>query len=179
MKKFTKFLLLIPLTLGRLKAQPSRHLPLGAAEFCNVGEGTREDGKKSFASDVATTSRYLFYEMSAVTNDNVTLALGTNMPLGVSDDLADAAALDIPISVKLLGAFRGTSRAISDGSVTNNTLICVSKAGNGYAICPAGGAGTFWVVGRALVGTDNDSGGPVVAGDTFEFIPVFPVQKTY
>ena len=148
-------------------------------QFCNVGEGTHEHGRKSYLGDAATTVRYLLYEQGVTTNDYCKLAAGANQPLGPSDDLVDANALDIPITVKLLGAFAGTSRAVSDGTVTNSTLICVSKDGTGRATCPAGGAGTYWVVGRAVIPSDDDAGGPVVANDDFEFIPCFPFQKTY
>ncbi len=151
----------------------------GGIQFCNVGEGTHEHGRKSYLGDAATTVRYLLYEQGVTTNDYCKLAAGANQPLGPSDDLVDANALDIPITVKLLGAFMGTSRAVSDGTVTNGTLICVSKDGTGRATCPAGGAGICWVVGRAVIPSDDDAGGPVVANDDFEFIPCFPFQKTY
>jgi hypothetical protein len=162
--------------LERLRLKPLGRPTL--PQFCNVGEGTHEHGKISMVSDTATTLRYLFYEASATANE-CTPALGTNEPLGPSDDLADTNALDIPITIKLLDAFVGTARAVSDGTVTNNTRICVAKDSTSRATCPAGGAGTFWVVGKAIVPTDNDAGGPVTAGDVFEFIPCFPIQKTY
>jgi hypothetical protein len=153
--------------------------PLGAVQFCNTGEGTHGDGIKSYLPDAATTLRYLFYEQGVTTKDYCKLALGVNEPLGHSDDLADANALDLAIAIKLLGCVKGTQRAVSDGTVTNNTRICVATDGTGRATCPAGGAGTFWIVGKAIVPTDNDAGGPVAAGDTFEFVPCFPVSKAY
>jgi len=159
---------------GRARQQ-STELP----QFCNVGEGTHEHGRKSYLPDAATTLRYLFYEQGVTSNDYCKLAAGTNEPLGPSDDLADTNALDVPITVKLLGGFAGTTRAVSDGTVTNNTRICVSKDGTGRATCPAPSAGTYWVVGKAIVPTDDDGGGTVAAGDNFEFVPCFPVQKTY
>ncbi len=151
----------------------------GGTQFCNVGTGTHEKGHKSYIADAATAARYLFYEQGVTSNDYCKLALGVNEPFGPSDDLADANALDIPIAIKLLGAFHGTTRAISDGSVTNNTRIAVSKDGTGRAICPAGGAGNYWVVGKAIVPSDNDAGGPVAANDDFEFVPCFPVKVAY
>ena len=168
---------LMPLVWHKSGSRGAR--PSEGIQFCNVGEGTHEHGKKSYLPVAATTVRYLFYEQGATTNDYCQLAQGTNEPLGPSDDLADTNALDIPITVKLLGAFAGTSRAVSDGTVTNNTRVCVSKDGTGRATCPAPSAGTYWVVGKAVVPTDDDSGGPVTAGDSFEFIPCFPFQKTY
>ena len=171
---------LAPLLIERMfHAMGFTRAPLGGVQFCNVGEGTHELGIKSYLGDAATTSRYLFYEQGVTSNDYVKVAAGTNEPLGHSDDLVDASAPDIAISVKLLGCVKGTQRAISDGTVTNNTRICVIKDGTGRATCPAGGAGTFWIVGKAIVPTDNDAGGPVAAGDTFEFVPCFPVSKAY
>lgn len=175
---------LLPLLIGKIFGETPKTaggtpaLP-GGVQFANAGEGTHEHGKKSYLPVAATTVRYLFYEQGATTNDYCQLAQGTNEPLGPSDDLADTNALDVPIPVKLLGAFTGTTRAVSDGTVTNNTRICVSKDGTGRATCPLSGAGAYWVVGKAIVPTDDDGGGTVVAGDNFEFIPCFPVQKTY
>jgi hypothetical protein len=180
--KWRMLMLLLGVWLGnlllrlRLRPLPESRSPL--PQFCNVGSGSHEHGKISMVSDTATTLRYLFYEQSGTSNE-CTPALGTNEPLGLSDDLADTNALDVPIAIKLLGGCVGTTRAISDGSVTNNTRICVAKDGTSRAICPAAAAGTFWVVGKAIVPSDNDAGGPVVAGDDFEFIPCFPFQKTY
>ncbi len=153
--------------------------PTSNIQFCNVGEGTHEHGRKSYLPVAATTVRYLFYEQGATTNDYCQLAQGVNEPLGPSDDLADANALDVAISLKLLGAFVGTTRAVSDGTVTNGARICVAADGTGRATVPQAGAGNRWLVGKAVVPGDDDAGGPVAAGDTFEFIPCFPVQKTY
>lgn len=148
--------------------------PRGGVLFANIAEGTHEHGVKSYIPDAGATSRYLFYEIGS-TADNCRIAAGVNEPLGVSEDQADANNLDLPIAIKLLNASKGTQRAISDGTVTNGTRICVLKDGTGRATCPAGGAGTFWMVGRAIIPSDA----VVVAGDPFEFIPYQPVSTAY
>ena len=101
--------------------------PVGSVQFANVGEGVHEHGIKSYIPDAATASRYYLYQVGS-TADNVAVAAGTNEPLGPSDDLADSAALDLAIGIKLLGAYKGTTRMISDGTVTNGARVCASKA---------------------------------------------------
>ncbi len=148
--------------------------PVGSVQFANVGEGVHEHGIKSYIPDAATASRYYLYQVGS-TADNVAVAAGTNEPLGPSDDLADSAALDLAIGIKLLGAYKGTTRMISDGTVTNGARVCASKANPGQITVPGGGAGTFWVVGKAIVPTDAN----IAAGDPVEVIPFQPVQVAY
>jgi len=148
--------------------------PVGSVQFANVGEGTHQHGIKSYIADAATNSRYLVYEQGS-TADNVIVASGVNEPLGVSDDMADAAVLDVAIGIKLLGAGIGTTRMISDGTVTNGKRVAVLKDGTGRVTVPGNGAGNFWVVGKAVIPTDAN----IAAGDPFEVIPFQPVLTTY
>ena len=169
-----KLQLLALLAVNKITGCAFKRPETGATCFANIGEGTHENGVKAYVSDAGTTSRYLFYEPGS-TADNCVVAAGANEPLGVSDDLADANNLDVPIAINLLGAIRGTQRAISDGSVTNGKRIAVKKDGSGKATVPGTGAGSFWVVGKALIPTDAVVGN----GDAFEFIPFQPQQVTY
>ena len=169
MKNIKRFLILLPLLFGRYR-QPLA----GGVQFANSGEGTHREGIKSYTPDAATTARYLCYEQGS-TADNCRLAAGVNEPLGFSDDLADANALDLQIAIKLISAFTGTTRGISDGTVTNGVRVCVSKDGTGRLTVPGSGAGTFWVVGKAIIPTDAN----IAAGDAFEVIPLGPQQVTY
>jgi hypothetical protein len=166
--------LLALLAVDRLSRRAFRRPAPDAPAFANIGEGSHGYGVKSYIPDAGTAARYLFYEPGG-TADNCVVAAGANEPLGVSEDLADAANLDVPIAVHLLGAIRGTCRAVSDGSVTNGKRIAVKKDGSGKATVPAAGAGSFWVVGKALIPTDAVVGN----GDAFEFVPFQPVQVTY
>ena len=146
----------------------------GNIQFANSGEGTHEHGIKSYIPDAATNSRYLLYQVGS-TADNVAVAAGVNEPLGPSDDLADSSVLDVAIAIKLLGAFKGTTRMISDGTVTNGARVCASKANPGQITVPGVGAGNFWVVGKAVVPTDSN----IAAGDAVEVIPFQPVLTAY
>ncbi len=148
--------------------------PVGTVQFANSGEGTHQHGIKSYVPDAATAARYLIYEQGS-TADNCVVAAGVNEPLGPSDDLADSAALDLAIAIKLLGATVGTTRMVSDGTVTNGKRVAVLKDGTGRVTVPAGGAGNFWVVGKAVIPTDAN----IAAGDPFEVIPFQPVLTAY
>ena len=170
--KIAKFLILLPVFFYRLTNPPK--LNALDVQFANTGEGVHEHGIKSYTADAATATRYLVYEQGS-TADNCVVASGTNEPLGPSDDLADTNALDVQIGIKLLGAYKGTTRMISDGTVTNGKRVAVLKDGTGRVTCPAPSAGTFWVVGKAVIPTDAN----IVAGDTFEVIPFPPLSVAY
>jgi hypothetical protein len=169
-----KLQLLALLAVDKLTGRAFRRGSPCGTHFANIGEGSHEYGLKSYIPDSGTASRYLVYEQGS-TADNCVVASGVNEPLGVSDDLADANNLDVPIAIKLLGAVRGTHLTVSDGSVTNGKRIAVKKDGSGKATVPASGAGSFWVIGKAVIPTDAIVGN----GDAFEFIPFQPIQVTY
>ena len=148
--------------------------PSGGIQFANVGEGTHEKGHKTYLADAATTSRYLIYEQGS-TADNCKLALGTNEPLGVSDDQPLTNYLDEGIAIKLFGATVGTTRMISDGTVTNGSRVALLKDGTGRVTVPGGGAGNFRVVGKAIIPSDAN----ITAGEPIEVIPFQPVLTAY
>src|SRR5688572_11030787 len=86
--------------------------PTRGAEFCNIGEGTYDNGVKSYLPDATTDSRYLIYKEGS-DGDHVALCGAGEIPLGCSDDQADSTTT--PISINLFGAKPGTVRVITDG----------------------------------------------------------------
>jgi hypothetical protein len=140
-----------------------------SVEFANVGEGTHAKGIKSYIPDAATTSRYLMYKGGSDADHCAVTGAG-DIPLGSSDDLADSAALDVPIAIKLFGAVEGTVRIISDGTLTNLCKVTTGANGQGTAAVT-----TNLVVGVAIIPTDSIP----VAGDAVEMIPCLPLKAPF
>jgi hypothetical protein len=145
-------------------------------QFANVGEGTHEHGRKSYLPNagMASTARYLLY-IQGTDNDHIALAAPTNIPLGSSDDSVDSNNLDIPITINLFGAVKGTVRLTSDGTVTNGCKLTTGANGQASATIS-----TNLVIGVACFGTDTYAlGGTVAAGDVFEAIPMLPMKSPF
>ena len=146
----------------------------GGIQFANIAEGTHEHGRKTYIPGAATSYRYLFYEAGADA-DHCVIAAGTNEPIGSSDDMAEASVLDEGISLILHPAAKGTHRATCDGTPTNLGRLALLKDGTGrVALLSTVGAGTWWVVGKAIVPTDVN----LSANEPVEFVPFTPYQVT-
>ena len=136
------------------------------AEFANIAEGQAENGRKSYLPDVAIASRYSLVILGSSQNNVTPSAANTDIPLGVSTDSADSANLDVPVSVAVLGAARGTQKVLLSATVAAGDML--QSNGDGGAIKLLTTTGTFYNIGRALM-----SG---VSGDTIEFAPSFPLK---
>lgn len=168
MKKLQRFLLLLPLLWARWF--PSRLTPRASRpQFCNAGEGTHEKGHKTYIPDAATTSRYLLYKIGS-DGDHCALCGAGDVPLGSSDDMADSAALDEGITIKLFGATVGTTRIITDGTLVNGSKVTTGANGQGTLAVT-----TNVVIGVAIVPTDAI----LVAGDPIEIIPNLPLKTPF
>lgn len=141
------------------------------AQFANVGEGNYGHGRRSFLPDsnAVTTSRYLLYKLGSDA-DHVTTTVPGDAPIGQSDDVADPNNLDVPICVNLFGAVPGTLRVVSDGTITNGCWVVAGA--NGQAAALPSATGTYYVVGRALFGTDTTTN----AGDVVTIISSLPMK---
>jgi len=143
--------------------------PHGGVQFCNIGEGVHEKGHKSYIPDAATTSRYLLYKIGS-DGDHCAVCGAGDIPLGSSDDLADASALDMPITIKLFGATVGTTRIVTDGTLVNGSKVTTGANGQGTLA-----VSTNVVIGVAIIGTDTSAN----AGDAIEIIPNLPLKAPF
>ena len=145
MKKFNKFLILLPVTLHRLTFGVFTRKPAGVC-FANIGEGTFEHGVKSYTADAATTGRYLLYKKGTDV-DHCAIAGLNDVVLGPSNDQA---VLGDPIAIQLLGAAKGTLRVQTDGTIADGDYVKSGAVGQATK-ATTGDAGIF---GIAVIGTD-------------------------
>lgn len=157
---------LIPLALERFLP---RHKFSARVQFVNIAEGTYEHGVKSYLPDAGTTARYLIYKQGSDA-DHCAITGLNDIPLGSSDDLADANNLTVPISINLFGAKPGTVRVVTDGTVNNGDPV---KCGaTGQVTQAAAGDMSF---GRALITSDMSK----AAGDVISIIHDVPFKNQF
>lgn len=160
-------LYLLPIGIHRLVGWlPGRRLGT-AVQFANIGEGTYENGKKSYIPDAATTARSLLYKKGTDVDHCAITGAGDD-PLGPSDDQAGADS--VPISIQLLGAIKGTVRVVTDGTVADGDYV---KAGATGKVTKA--STTNLSFGRAIISTDASS----ADGDVISIIPMAPAKYVF
>ncbi len=135
-------------------------------EFTNIGEGTFENGRKTYVADAATSSRYLLYKKGTDVDHSAITGAGDD-PLGSSDDQAAAGE---PIAINLFGACKGTVRVITDGTVDDGEYV---KAGANGKVTQA--ATTDLSFGRAIIPTDCSK----ADGDVITIIPMVPAKYVF
>jgi hypothetical protein len=165
-KRTWRKLYLLPIGIERvLGFMPGRRLRCGV-QFANIAEGTHDTGVKPFLPDAATTSRYLLYKIGS-DGDHVAVTAAGDVPLGNSDDQADA---DVPIAINLLGVKPGTLRVVTDGTVANGEHV---KCGASGKVTQA--ATTDVSFGIATIGSDQS----VADGDVIEIIHCVPHKYVF
>lgn len=162
--KLNRFLILLPLWLGRFFTPP----PIAGVQFCNIGEGTRAHGRKTYLCDAVTTARYLLYKVGS-DGDHVAVCGANDVPLGSSDDMCED--VTIPITVNLFGAVEGTMRVTTDGTIANGDYVMTGANGQ-VTKATTGLAG---ICGRAVIGTDATA----AAGDVITIVPVLPSKLAF
>ena len=153
-----------------------RFLPFNRprVEFANIGEGTRETGHASLLGDTnnapQTTSRFLLVKTSTDA-DHFTTTTTNDVPLGINQDVYDPNNTDVPNSIVILGAARGTQRVVTDGTIANGDHV---KCGaNGQATkATTGDAGIF---GTAYFGSDTTN----AAGDIITVSTTVPFKYSF
>lgn len=140
--------------------------PRTGVQFCNIGEGTYSDGRKSYLADAATSSRYLLYKKGTDV-DHVAITGAGDDPLGPSDDQAEAG---MPIAINLLGAVKGTIRVVTDGTVDDGEYV---KAGANGKVTAA--STTDLSFGRAIIPSDCSK----ADGDVITIIPMAPAKYVF
>ena len=131
----------------------------------NIAEGVHGDGQITKKADGAITTRYLLAKIGSDI-DHVDLAGTADIPLGVITD--ESAAAEDLVNVSLFGSGQSTQKMIASAAITAGDLV-VSAASGKIRTLP-GGAGTYYIIGRALNAASAD-------GDVVEVTPSFPVQR--
>jgi hypothetical protein len=169
-KRHWRKVYLMPLLIHRLTGWwPGAARCRLQVQFANIGQGGYEHGRRPYIPDASTSSRYLMYKRGSDADHCAVCGLNDD-PLGPSDDLADANNLDVPISINLLGAAKGTVFVVTDGTVNDGD----------YCKCGAAGQITKATTGdqsfgRALITTDTTK----AAGDVISLIPTLPAKYSF
>lgn len=160
---------LAPLTIERVAHLMgfTRRAPQGSVMFANIGEGTFDNGVKTYVADAATGGRYLLYKKGSDA-DHCAIAGLNDVVLGPSDDQAEAG---MPIAIKLLGAVKGTQRVQTDGTIADGDYMKSGAAGQATK-ATTGDPGIF---GIAVIPTDASA----AAGDTIQFRPGLPSKLAF
>jgi hypothetical protein len=133
--------------------------------IANFAPGTHPGGRKTMVASAAIAAAFRFVEIGAAANKVQVCNAATDNPIGVVEDTASGDG-DI-VQVALLGGADGTRRVTCGGDVAYGAEIVSNNAGLAVAV-PAG-AGTYFVVGRALEAGAN--------GQIIEFMPCVGIQR--
>ena len=136
----------------------------GLTFLANIAEGTHKHAVTRLA-DAAISARNLLVKIGSDAA-HVALAGTSDIPLGVATD--EPAAAEDATNVELLGAGDRTLLGVASAAIAAGDLVV--PAANGKLRTLPTGAGTYYIVGRALGAASAD-------GDTVEFVPAFPVQR--
>jgi hypothetical protein len=134
---------------------------------CNIAEGVHGDGCIAKLSDAAMTLRNVLVKIGSDIGHVAVTTAGTEIPLGVVND--EASAAEENINVQLLGSKAGTVLMVASAPVTAGDLLQAAASGK-VATLGTGGAGTYYIVGRALNAAAAD-------GDLIEVAHCVPVQR--
>lgn len=166
--------LLAPFLAGALQAVGSRknrnsifaslREKFQAPCFANIADGTHERAITRL-TDAAITTRFLLGKIGSDAN-HVAACGVADIPLGVITDEANAA--EDPVAVALFGATNETRKAVASAAIAAGDFI-VSAASGKVRTLP-GAAGTYYIIGMALVAATAD-------GDVIEFDSCVPVQR--
>lgn len=143
------------------------------AQIVNITAKGR--GTKLAGPSVTFGQRYLIASRNPADGEQYILpyVAGTN-PFAVVDDQTpstDSAPSDYPLTIDILGMCEDTKRGIAAGVIAIDNLV-YPVAGGTLASLATAAAGTYYVVGKAIVGTTTG------ANDQIEFVPCFPYQVT-
>jgi hypothetical protein len=186
-----KLLKLIPILIHRVTGWLPFQPKTGKVQFANIGEGTYDQGRKTYLADSAAALtpgvHYLLYKKSTsppaggAAADYCTLCSATSdIPLGSSDDAPDF--LGMPTAINLFGATVGTHRVVTDGTIADGDYVMPSSV----SVTPPGaGAATTGAVGKFVASGGNRLIGKAVipsdctanAGDTITIIPQLPINN--
>jgi hypothetical protein len=123
------------------------HMQLNA-----LADGIHSDGILSKKADAALTVKHYLVKTGTDADHVAVIAAASDEPLGVCIDEAEAA--EDPVSVKLLGACKGTVLMVGNETITAGEDVYSGTDGRVQDL-PAV-AGTYWKVGRSVTATTAD-----------------------
>jgi hypothetical protein len=132
-------------------------------KLANIAEGTH-DGNITKETDAVLAERYVLAKIGS-TAARVAVCGAADIPIGVITD--EAAAIGDLVNVALFGSARSTLRMVASAAIAQGALV--EPAANGRVATKGVGAGTHWVVGRALDAA-------AAAGDVIEVDPMAFMQ---
>ncbi len=131
-------------------------------------------GRATRLADASFTQRYLLAKAGSDAS-HIAICTASDIPIGVVPDMTpvvDQANSDLsyPLPVNFLGLNEDTERMIASGAISVGATV-IPAAGGLIRALPASGAGTVYVVGRAVSAA-------TASGDQVEIIPCFPYAVT-
>lgn len=130
----------------------------------NIGEGIHDEGIITLRADAVIGSRYLLGK-AGTDSDHIDLCGVGDIPKGIIED--EAAAIEDPVKVALLGACEGTRRGVASGAIAADDMLVAGALGTVRTLPVANG--TYYIIGRAVRAAAD--------GEKVEFSPSFPVQR--
>ncbi len=118
--------------------------------LANIAEGTHKNGCITKLANAAQATRHVLVKIGSDIDHVAVTTACTEIPLGVTDDEADAA--EDRINVQILGQKKGTILIV--GTATEGDML--EAAGSGKAVTLTGGAGAHYIIGRALNTATDD-----------------------
>lgn len=134
-------------------------------EFANIGEGTYQTGNMTRLADAALSTRHLVVKIGSDIN-HVAVAGAADIALGVANDASEAA--EDPVNVQILGVAEGTILMTAGAAITAGDMVVTTSSGK-IRTLPSG-AGTYYIIGRALEAAGAD-------GDVINVAHCFPIQR--
>jgi predicted RecA/RadA family phage recombinase len=126
--------------------------PAGQLAVNALGDGIRPDGILSKKADAALTVKHYLVKTGTDADHIAVIAAASDEPLGVCID--EATAAEDGVSVKLLGACKGTVLMVANETITAGEDVYSGTDGRVQDL-PAV-AGTYWKVGRSVTASTAD-----------------------
>lgn len=126
--------------------------PAGQLVLNALGDGIRPDGILSKKADAALTVKHYLVKTGSDADHIAVIAAASDEPLGVCID--EATAAEDAVSVKLLGACKGTVLMVANETITAGVDVYSGTDGRVQDL-PAS-VGTYWKVGRSVTASTAD-----------------------
>lgn len=132
----------------------------------NIAEGVHDNGRVTYKADAVVATRWLLAKRGA-SADAVDICGAANVPIAQYTD--EVKAIGDKVDVRLLGgSAKGTTLMVASAAIAQDAWI--EPAANGKVATLGGGAGTHYVVGRAITAAAAD--GDLVEVDPHSFLRV-------
>ena len=152
------------LALAGLYTATRRNAQAKTLIFANTATGTHP-GHITRLADAAITESYCLVEIGSDADHIALCNAGSDTPIGVATDEAEAAG--DAIAVSLLGSASSTLKVRTGANVSAGDFIVTNA--NGKAIPLPVAAGSYYIVGRTLHAA--------ISGELVEFDPCLPTLR--